>query len=44
MLVGQSDKAFLTNLITGLREGFFTGISEQPEASLEYPNKLSAKA
>ena len=29
-IVGQPDKAFVTNLITGLREGFFTGISEQP--------------
>ena len=34
----------MTNLITGLREGFFTGISKPPVASLECPNNLSAKA
>ena len=43
-LVGHPGKAFLTNVITGLREGFFTGISETPMASLECPNNLSAKA
>ena len=42
--MGHQDKAFVTNLITGLREGFFTGISEPPVASLECPNNLSAKA
>ena len=44
--MGHPDKAFVTNLITGLREGFFTGISEPPlahVASLECPNNLSAK-
>ena len=43
-LVGHPCKAFVTNLITGLREGFFTGISEPPMASLVCPNNLSAKA
>ena len=43
-LVGHPDKAFVTNLITGLREGFFTGISEPPVTCLECPNYLSAKA
>ena len=43
-LVGHPDKAFVTNFIIGLREGFFTGISEPPMASLECPNNLSAKA
>ena len=34
-LVGHPDKAFVINLITGLREGFFTGTSEPPVASFE---------
>ena len=34
----------MTNMITGLREGFCTGISEPPVGSLECPNNLSAKA
>ena len=42
--MGHPDKAFVTNFITGLREGFFTVISEPPVASLECPNNLSAKA
>ena len=43
-LGGHPDKAFVTNLFTGLREGFFTRISEPPVARLECPNNLSAKA
>ena len=42
--MGHPDKAFVTNMITGLREGFFTGISEPPVASLECPNNFSVKA
>ena len=42
--MGHPDKAFVTNLITGLRKGFFTGISEPLVDSLECPNNLSAKA
>ena len=34
----------MTNMITGLREDFFTGISKPPVASLESPNNLSVKA
>ena len=38
------DRVFVTTLISGLREGFFTGISVPPLVSLECPNNMSAKS
>ena len=43
-LAEQPDRVFVTTLITGLREGFFTGISVPPLVSLECPNNMSAKS
>ena len=43
-LAEHPDRVFVTTLITGLREGFFTGISVPPLVSLECPNNMSAKS
>ena len=42
-LIGHPDRIFVDNLITGLREGFFTGIMDPPTHTLECPNNLSAR-
>ena len=41
-LAGHPDRNFVVNLINGLREGFYTGISEPPTITLECPNNMSA--
>ena len=43
-LAEHPDRIFVTNLITGLREGFFTWISLPIVVSLECPNNMSAKS
>ena len=43
-LAGHPDRNFVVNLINGLREGFFTGVSEPPTITLECPNNMSANS
>ena len=43
-LIGHPDRIFGDNLITGLGEGFFTGITDPPTHTLECPNNLSARS
>ena len=43
-LIGHPDRSFVDNLITGLRDGFFTGITDPPTQTLECPNNLSARS
>ena len=43
-LLEHPNRTFVSTLITGLRQGFYTGINNLPLKNLECPNNRSAKA
>ena len=43
-LVEHPNRTFVSNLVTGLRQGFYIGINNLPMKNLECPNNRSAKA